>query len=82
MEQGVVSVVVLPGVSMLPGGVLSCPTSTPTPSSAVHDIKQDIFYHWMGVSTLHVVLRPPFLRTSLFSFHPVIVRSNLLNSTF
>ncbi len=27
MEQGILSVVVLPGMSMLPGGALSCPTS-------------------------------------------------------
>lgn len=83
MEQGIVSVVVYPGLSMLPGGALSCPTSTPFCISAVHGIKQDIICHWMGVSTLHVmsfVLLFSRLHCSLF--HPVIVPSNLLNSTF
>lgn len=50
-------------------------------SSAVHDIQQDIIYHWMGVSTLHV-MSFVLLLSRLHSFHPVITQSNLLNSTF
>ena len=56
MEQRLVSVVLSPGMSMLPGGALSCPPHQHQfTSSAVHDVKQDIIRHWTGVSALHVM---------------------------
>lgn len=64
MEQGI-----LPGMSMLPGGALFCPPSTRVCvfCSAWHQARH---YLWLD-ECLHSacdVFRPPFLKTSLFSF--------------
>lgn len=76
MEQGVVSVVVLPGMSMLPGGALSCPTSPPMIwvfCCAWHQTAHHLWLDWFLHSACGF-FGPTFLKTSLFlllSSHPI-----------